>query len=226
MGDQEARSEGGAGSVGTQAEESQVEPAGAQGGVAEASDREGAPFVPEAADAHTLLAKYRELEKRLGQAEDRVLRIAADADNFKKRMDREKQEATRYANERFIGELLPVMDNLERALAHSEDGSHLEGLTEGVRMTLKSFQDTLTKFGCTPIEAQGKVFDPNFHEAVYREETAAYLSNTVVRELQRGYLLNGRVLRPAMVVVACAPNRNADSSQGDTCIEGDASANS
>jgi molecular chaperone GrpE len=226
MGDEHARTEGGAEAAGTQVEGNEVELAGTQGGRAEGLDGEGAAFAPEAADPETLLAKYRELEERLRQAEDRVLRIAADADNFKKRMDREKQEATRYANERFIGALLPVMDNLERALDHAENGRHPEGLTEGVRMTLKSFQDTLAKFGCTLIEAQGKVFDPNFHEAVYREETTANPSNTVLRELQRGYLLNGRVLRPAMVVVACAPNRNADSSQGDMCVEADASAKS
>lgn len=226
MGDEQQTKGGGAEVAGTQAEARQLELAGTEGGGAEAPDRGGAAFIPEAAEAETLLARYGELQERLRQAEDRVLRIAADADNFKKRMERDKQEATRYANERFIGALLPVIDNLERALEHAEDGRHPDGLTQGVRMTLKSLQETLAKFGCTPIEAQGKVFDPRFHEAVYREETTAYPSNTVVRELQRGYLLNDRLLRPAMVVVACSTNRNTDNSQGNTCVEGDASADS
>jgi len=226
MGDEQARTGGGAEISGSHAEARQVELAGTEGGGAEAPDRGGTAFIPEAADGESLLSKYGELEERLRQAEDRVLRIAADADNFRKRMEREKQEATRYANERFIGALLPVIDNLERALEHAEDGRHPDGLTEGVRMTLKSLQDTLAKFGCTPIESQGKVFDPKFHEAVYREETTAYPSNTIVRELQRGYLLNDRLLRPAMVVVACSPNRNADNNQGNTCVQGDGSANS
>jgi molecular chaperone GrpE len=226
MGDEQASTGGGAEAAVTDAEGSQGDLTGTEGGGAVAPERERAAFAPEAADAESLLAKYRDLEERLRQAEDRVLRIAADADNFKKRLDREKQEATRYANERFIEALLPVMDNLERALEHAEDGHQPDGLMQGVRMTLKSFQDTLAKFGCTPIEAQGKIFDPKFHEAVYREETTACPSHTIVRELQRGYLLNDRLLRPAMVVVACSPNRNADNSQGNMGDEGDASAES
>ena len=168
----------------------------------EAEIEQEEPFDPETADGDTLLAKYRELEDELSEAQERVLRTAADAENFKKRLQREKEEQTRYANESFMRELLPVIDNLERALEHSEAGADQGGLLEGLNMTLKGFLDTLTRFGCTPVEAAGKPFDPNFHEAVSQEESADHEPNTVLRELQKGYMLKERLLRPAMVLVS------------------------
>ena len=159
-------------------------------------------FEPESAERDNLLAKYRELEGQLREAEERVLRTAADAENFKKRLQREKEEQTRYANETFMRDLLPVIDNLERALQHSETASNQEGLLEGLNMTLKGFVDTLERFGCTALEAIGKTFDPNFHEAVSQEESSELEPNTVVKELQKGYLLKERLLRPAMVIVS------------------------
>jgi molecular chaperone GrpE len=159
-------------------------------------------FDPETADGDTLLAKYRELGDELSETQERVLRTAADAENFKKRLQREKEEQTRYANESFMRELLPVIDNLERALEHSEADADQGGLLEGLNMTLKGFLDTLTRFGCTPVEAAGKPFDPNFHEAVSQEESADHEPNTVLRELQKGYMLKERLLRPAMVLVS------------------------
>jgi molecular chaperone GrpE len=189
------------------------------------SEKAGA-FDPEAADRDALLVRYRELEERVRQAEDRALRIAADADNFKKRMERDKQESIRYGNERFIAELLPVIDSLERALEHAPGDSSEDGLIQGVKMTLKRFQDTLAKFGCTAVEADHKIFDPNFHEAVYREETSEHPNNTVIRQLQKGYVLNDRLLRPAMVVVASSPSTNADDRNGNRFADGKNSANS
>ncbi|MES0396144.1 MAG: nucleotide exchange factor GrpE [Syntrophobacteria bacterium] len=159
-------------------------------------------FDPETADGDTLLAKYRELEDKLSEAQERVLRTAADAENFKKRLQREKEEQTRYANESLMRELLPVIDNLERALEHSEAGADQGGLLEGLNMTLKGLLDTLTRFGCTLVEAAGKPFDPNFHEAVSQEESTDHEPNTVLRELQKGYMLKERLLRPAMVLVS------------------------
>jgi molecular chaperone GrpE len=159
-------------------------------------------FDPESANREDLLAKFRELEEQLGQAEERVLRTAADAENFKKRLQREKEEQTRYANETFMRELLPVIDNLERALQHAANLNNQEGLLEGLNMTLKGFKDTLAKFGCVAIEAVGETFDPNFHEAVSQEENAELEPNTVLKELQKGYLLKERLLRPAMVIVS------------------------
>lgn len=219
--DEQAKSGSGADGSGTQDNAEQaVRPAG---GV---TNHVNGAFTPETADREALLARYRDVEERLRQAEDRVLRIAADSENFKKRIERDKQEATRYANERFIAALLPVIDNLERALEHSQGGYPDDGLVQGVKMTLKSFQDTLSRFGCVPIEAEGMFFDPNFHEAVYREESIGHPNNMIVRELQKGYLLNDRLLRPAMVVVACSPSTNADYSSGNTSIKDNNSENS
>jgi molecular chaperone GrpE len=197
-----------------------VQPAG------EGAGEEHVAFSPEAADRDALLMRNKELEERVRQAEDRALRVAADADNFKKRMERDKQESIRYGNERFISELLPVIDNLERALEHAPGDYHQDGLIEGLKMTLKRFHDTLARFGCTPIEAEGKIFDPNFHEAVYREETQEHPNNTIVRELQKGYVLNDRLLRPAMVVVASSPSTDAEDRSGNRSTEGKTSKNS
>ncbi|NIQ91603.1 MAG: nucleotide exchange factor GrpE, partial [Deltaproteobacteria bacterium] len=138
------------------------------------------PFDPETADGEALLAKYRELEAELSEAQEQVLRTAADAENFKKRLQREKEEQTRYANESFMRELLTVIDNLERALEHSGTEASQGGLVEGLTMTLKGFLDTLARFGCTQVEATGKPFDPNFHEAVSQEESADHEPNTVL----------------------------------------------
>jgi len=183
------------------------------------------PFDPETADGDTLLAKYRELEDELSETRERVLRTAADAENFKKRLQREKEEQTRYANESLVRELLPVIDNLERALEHSEVGADQGGLLEGLNMTLKGFLDTLTRFGCTPVEAAGKPFDPNFHEAVSQEESADHEPNTVLRELQKGYMLKERLLRPAMVLVSKRTSQQDNATREQTTAKA-AAANS
>lgn len=174
-------------------------------------------FDPETADKGLLLSKYRELEEMLEEAQERVLRTAAEAENFKKRLQREKEEQTRYANEAFMRDLLPVVDNLERALEHSEAGSSQGGLVEGLNMTLKGFVDTLARFGCVPVQAVGESFDPNFHEAVSQEESTEHEANTVLRELQKGYTLKERLLRPAMVVVSkCSKREDSGRHEGAT----------
>ena len=179
-------------------------------------------FDPETADKDALLQKYREIEDQLAAAQERELRIAADADNFKKRIQREKEDQVRYANEAMIRDLLPVIDNLERALDHSQGASDQDGLTEGLNMTLKGFLDSLARFGCTPVEAMGSVFDPNFHEAVSQEEASDCEANTVIRELQKGYMLKERLIRPAMVVVSKPASQGvkATSQQEDLDNEG------
>ena len=177
------------------------------------------PFDPETADGEALLAKYRELEAELSEAQEKVLRTAADAENFKKRLQREKEEQTRYANESFMRELLAVIDNIERALEHSGAESDQGGLFEGLNMTLKGFLDTMTRFGCTQIEAVGKPFDPNFHEAVSQEESADHEPNTVLNELQKGYMLKERLLRPAMVLVSKRSSQQDTDSREQTTAE-------
>lgn len=182
----------------------------------EAEIEQEEPFDPDSADGEALLAKYRELEAELSAAREQVLRTAADAENFKKRMQREKEEQTRYANESLMRDLLTAIDNLERALEHSGTESNQGGLVEGLNMTLKGFLDTLNRFGCTQVEAVGKPFDPNFHEAVSQEESADHKPNTVLRELQKGYLLRERLLRPAMVIVSKRPGEQEADRQEET----------
>lgn len=178
-------------------------------------------FDPETADREALLAMYRQLEGQLDGANDRLLRTAADAENYRKRLQREKEEQTRYANEAIMRDLLAVIDNLERALDHSQAESEQGGLVEGLKMTIDGFLNTFARFGCTPLEAVGKVFDPNFHEAVLQEETADHEDNTVLRELQKGYMLKERLLRPAMVVVSKAPSKRGDPTQQQVEDRGD-----
>lgn len=135
---------------------------------------------------------------------DRFLRERADLENFRKRTSREKEELLNYGTKSLIEEILPVVDNLERALAHaSEDG--LSAVVEGIRMTHSMLVAALKKFGVTPLEAAGAAFDPAFHQAMTQIPTDQHEPNTVIDEFQKGYLLKERLLRPAMVSVSTAP---------------------
>jgi len=135
---------------------------------------------------------------------DKFLRERADLENYRKRVNKEKEELLNYGNKSLIEDILPVLDSLERALAHAtEDG--LGALVEGIRMTHGMLLTTLRKFGVTPVESAGAVFDPAFHQAMAQVPTDDYPANTVVEEYQKGYLLKERLLRPAMVTVAVAP---------------------
>lgn len=134
------------------------------------------------------------------------LRERAELENYRKRTQREKQDAIRFANDRLLKELVPVLDNLERAVEHAQqEDEESQGLLEGVNMTITLFHKVLTEFGVEPISAVGSAFDPNLHQAMGQIETDEQPPNTVVNELQKGYLLNERLLRPALVMVAKAP---------------------
>jgi molecular chaperone GrpE len=140
-------------------------------------------------------------EKESRENWDRFLRERADLENFRKRANREKEELLNYGYKSLIEEILPVLDNLERALSHaSEDG--LPALVEGIRMTHGMLLASLRKFNVRPVEAVGAPFDPAFHQAVAQAPTDEYPPNTVVEEYQKGYLLKDRLLRPAMVSVS------------------------
>jgi len=131
---------------------------------------------------------------------DRFLRERAELENFKKRMQREKAEALRFASEPLIRELLPVVDNLERAVEHgSGDG---QSVLEGVRLVLKAFREVLDRHGVQPIEAVGEPFDPSRHQAMAQVESSEHEPNRVVEQHHRGYLLHDRLLRPALVTVS------------------------
>ena len=163
--------------------------------------------------------KKERLRDRLKTAEakaeenyDRVVRVTADFENYKKRIEREMNDFRQFANESLVKEILPIVDNLERALGtgHGSNEDSLEGLRQGVEMTLKGLMDGLKKFGVLPVDALKKPFDPNFHQAVSQEETERFPENTVCQELQKGYVLNDRLLRPAMVVVSKKPDTGVD----------------
>lgn len=144
----------------------------------------------------------KELEAK--NSYERYLRQAAELDNFKKRTARERDEAIRFANEALIKDLLPVVDNLERAVAHASGGGNGKPLVEGVEMVLKGLLDVLMKHGVVQITALGQLFDPSKHEAMAQVESDTHEPNSVVDELHKGYMLRDRLLRPALVSVAKA----------------------
>jgi molecular chaperone GrpE len=146
---------------------------------------------------------------------DRLLRVSADFDNYKKRVAKEKADLTRYGNEELIKALLPVIDNLERALEHAAGATEQGGIREGVEMTLQQFLQILQRYGAIPVSAAGERFDPNRHEAVMEQATAEHDPGHVVAELEKGYLLNDRLVRPAKVVVAKAHEDAAKHSEAE-----------
>ncbi|OGQ83084.1 MAG: nucleotide exchange factor GrpE [Deltaproteobacteria bacterium RIFCSPLOWO2_12_FULL_60_19] len=148
-----------------------------------------------------LLAKEFEAKENY----DRLLRLAAEFENFKKRAAREKTDAIRYANESLLKDLLPILDNLERALEHAKGGGNGNPLLDGIELVLKSFLELLEKHGVTQISAVGELFDPGKHDALAQIETSEHRPNTVVEQHSKGYHLPGRLLRPAQVTVAKLP---------------------
>jgi molecular chaperone GrpE len=136
---------------------------------------------------------------------DRYVRQVAEAENFKKRNARERDDAIRFANEMLLRDLLPVIDNLERAIAHAASGENGKPLVEGVEMVLKAFLDVLSKFGVSQINAVGQPFDPSKHEAIAQVVSDVHEPNVVVEELHKGYMLRDRLLRAALVSVAKTP---------------------
>ena len=152
-----------------------------------------------------LLEKISEIQESVEKNFDLYLRSQAEMENLKKRFMKEKEELVKYANESLIKRLLTVLDNLQNAIAHSRDKKALKALGEGVELTLKGLMDALEKAGLKQVEAEGEPFDPNFHEAVSELEDAAKEPGTVLQELQKGYILNQRLIRPAMVVVSKRP---------------------
>jgi molecular chaperone GrpE len=171
---------------------------------------EGKPSSPEEVPGETV-PQEETLEAQLAskgkEAEDnydRFLRVSAEFENFKKRMEKEKNDAYKFGTENLIKELLPVLDNLERAIDHGE-AKNPQGLMEGVDLTLKGLLTALEKIGLSPVDASGKDFDPNLHEAVMVQEDAHHPAGTVLTQLQKGYTLHSRLIRPAMVVVSKRP---------------------
>ena len=154
--------------------------------------------------------QLEELRDRAAKADDnweRLLRTTADFENFKKRATREKQEAIRFANEALLLKLVPVLDNFDMALSAAETGQTeaAQSLQAGINMIYQQLKSVLVDAGLEEVDAAGKAFDPNMHEAVSQTETAEAPEGQVVRQLRKGYRLRDRLLRPATVVVAKPP---------------------
>ena len=147
-----------------------------------------------------------DLEAELEAAKDAALRAQADAMNVQRRAEQEVEKARKFALERFCGDLLSVVDNLERALESSGDEQGSAALAEGVELTRKGFMDVLAKYGVEVVNPEGEPFDPETAQAMSMVEQPDVEPNSVVAVMQKGYLLNGRLLRPAMVMVSKAPS--------------------
>jgi molecular chaperone GrpE len=186
-------------------------------GVGADDDREGKIEPVDTAqspDSEVVNDLRSKLEIKTGEAEEnyeRLLRVSAEFENYKKRTAREMAEFQKYANQSLLKELLPIIDNLELAIKAAAEASDSTDacLLDGVELTRKEILKVFESFHVEPIDALGQPFDPNFHEAVMREESDEHPENTVVNELQKGYLMHDRLLRPSMVVVAMPKNKEA-----------------
>lgn len=150
------------------------------------------------------------LEEQLSKEKDRFVRLSAEFDNYRKRKQREIDEFKKFATETVFKQFLSVVDNLERAISSAESNKDLDTLLEGVKLTHKEILKIFQAFNVTPVEAENQEFDPNFHQAVTQKETDEVPENTVTNVLQTGYVLNDRLIRPAMVVVSKRAENEAE----------------
>ena len=182
------------------------------GVVDSAADSAAAPEAADDGPSGEILSaeeQIERLEEELATARDAVLRAQADSQNVTRRAEQDVEKARKFALERFCGELLPVVDNLERALeAAVGDNDIVKPIAEGVELTLKSFHDALKKFYIVTVDPAGEPFDPQLHQAMSMVENGDVEPNTVIAVMQKGYTLNGRLVRPAMVMVSKSPTGN------------------
>jgi molecular chaperone GrpE len=150
----------------------------------------------------TIEDRLSEKEREAQENYDKWLRSLAELENYKKRQEREKAELCKFAQESLIRGLLPVLDNIDRAIEHSKINHVPASFIEGLELARKSFWEVLQKNGVEAINAAGEKFDPNFHEAIMQQEDPEREENTIISEAQKGYMLHDRLLRPSMVVVA------------------------
>ncbi len=165
---------------------------------------------PEPSEVERLTGDLAAAREEVQRLEDQFLRQAAETENYRKRVAREKQDAIRYANESLVRDLLPVIDDLERAVEHGRTGGNGQSLLDGVELVLRTCLEALQKHGVTQVTAKGEPFDPEKHEAFAQVETAEHEANTVVDEVHRGYYLGDRLLRPSLVSVAKTPAKQAE----------------
>ncbi len=165
---------------------------------------------PEPSEVERLTEDLAAAREEVQRLEDQFLRQAAETENYRKRVAREKQDAIRHANESLVRDLLPVIDDLERAVEHGRTGGNGQSLLDGVELVLRTCLEALQKHGVTQVTAKGEPFDPEKHEAFAQVETAEHEANTVVDEVHRGYYLGDRLLRPSLVSVAKTPAKQAE----------------
>lgn len=197
------------------------------------ADKEKGPVQENGGEAEDLLPEEGELDSReefAGQEEDELARVksqlaylAAEFDNYRKRIAREQESLVAFGNERILLAILPFLDNLERAVSQSQAIENAEALLSGVQMTYEQVLGELRKFGLEQISSVGEPFDPNLHEAIARVAWEGKPEGTVLAESRKGYLLNGRLLRPAQVSVAQgAPETVSDGDTGQESVDGEA----
>jgi len=160
-------------------------------------------------EVHSGPKNLKEAQAQIEELDNRLLRLTAEYDNFRKRSQREKTEARQFANQHLLEKQLPILDNFEMALAAAKDAD--PAIRDGVQMIYDQFLSVLNDAGVEAIEAEGAPFDPNLHEAISQQETTEVEEGTVVQQVQRGYKLNDRLVRPARVVVAKAPESVSES---------------
>lgn len=157
-----------------------------------------------ATEGSEMTEKLLQLERERDDCHERWMRSQAELENYRRRANREMDEARKYQSLSLIRDLLPGLDNLRRALEAARKSSSIDELLTGVDMVMKQFDDTLARHSAQPIEALGQPFDPNLHEAIQQVPSAEHPPMTVIHELERGFVLNDRVIRPSKVVVSCA----------------------
>lgn len=153
-------------------------------------------------DKDSLLKMLKEAQESSAKNYDLYIRGQAEIDNIRKRNKKDKEDWLKYSNEVLIKSLLPSLDNLEKALDHAENDQAIHALRQGIEMILKGLKEALSRSGLVEVRALGEVFDPSFHEAVSQMPDDAVKPGTIIQELQKGYLLNERLIRPAVVVVS------------------------
>ncbi|MDD5476312.1 MAG: nucleotide exchange factor GrpE [Syntrophales bacterium] len=167
----------------------------------EAKAGENQPAGEEIID-ESVLSSLDEARKEAADNYEKYLRLAAEFDNHKKRVQKERADLLNYGNETIVRDILPIVDSLERALEHASNSADFDSFVQGLQMILEQLRGTLARHGVEAIDAIGSEFDPNFHEAMMRVESGGSPDNQVVEEFEKGYLLKGRLLRPSKVSVA------------------------
>ncbi|MDA0832678.1 MAG: nucleotide exchange factor GrpE [Planctomycetota bacterium] len=175
--------------------------------IEEISGEEREPAIEEISidDIKSLIQTVQTLQTERNELYDRCMRSQAEFENYRKRQQKEAEQERLYATLQFVRSLLPGLDNLERAIAAAESSGDASPMIQGVELVLKEFQSVLEKFGVTPIVALGEHFDPNLHEALQQIPSPDHEPWTIIQELERGYQMHERVVRPSRVVVASPP---------------------